>query len=213
MQRRQQYDPAGRIAGEIELLTFDPTDLNPVGILFQTGYLTVAEYLAEDYAYRLDYPNLEVRFSLEQLLFKRYTPEDYLGSLERLLRVRNALRDGDIKALVENLNAAYAGVPYEFWRRDDEHIFHAVFHLIFHMLSVYVQSEVHTARGRCDALVMTDKYIYAFELKRDRSAAVALQQIDERGYLDRFADDPRTKRAVGINFDSSERKIDDWAVA
>ena len=79
------------------------------------------------------------------------------------------------------------------------------------LLGVIVQSEVHTARGRCDALVLTDDYVYAFEFKVDATAQAALDQIEARGYLTPYADDPREKVAVGISFDRERRRIGGWA--
>ncbi len=68
------------------------------------------------------------------------------------------------------------------------------------LLGVYVQSEVHTARGRCDALVQTEKYTYAFEFKLDKSAQEALAQIETKGYLLPYAQSGKTRVGVGINF-------------
>lgn len=56
-----------------------------------------------------------------------------------------------------------------------------------------VQAEQHSAKGRCDLLVKTENYIYAIELKLDGTAAEALTQIKEKGYLAPYAADPRKK--------------------
>jgi len=64
----------------------------------------------------------------------------------------------------------------------------------------------HSAHGRCDALVETDDYVYAFEFKRDRPAAEALAQIRERGYLTPFAGDEREVMGVGVSFDSAGKR-------
>ncbi len=66
-------------------------------------------------------------------------------------------------------------------------------------------------RGRCDALVETDEYVYVFEFKVDSTAAAALAQITERGYLAPYADDPREQVAVGVNFSTATRQVDDWS--
>ncbi len=112
-----------------------------------------------------------------------------------------------------------SGVPYDLWQRGDERTFHTLVHLLFSLLvhllfsllGVIVQSEVHTARGRCDALVLVDDYVYAFEFKINATAQAALDQIAARGYLAPYADDPREKVAVGISFDSESRQIGAWA--
>ncbi len=85
-------------------------------------------------------------------------------------------------------------------------------HLTFSLLGTYIRSEVHTARGRCDAIVETADRIYAFEFKLDKSAAEALQQIQDKGYLTPYADSKKGKIAIGANFSSATKQIDEWKV-
>ncbi len=85
-------------------------------------------------------------------------------------------------------------------------------HLTFSLLGSYIQSEVHSANGRCDALVQTDKYIFALEFKLDKTAEEALQQIEVKEYLAPFAISPQQKIAVGINFSSEHKKVENYLV-
>jgi hypothetical protein len=77
-------------------------------------------------------------------------------------------------------------------------------------MGTYIRSEVHSSHGRCDALVETDNQIYALEFKFDKSADEALEQIRDKGYLQPYADSPKQKMAVGVNFSSEERRIVEW---
>jgi len=43
-------------------------------------------------------------------------------------------------------------------------------------IGVDVEAEVHSAKERCDVLVKTESYIYAFELKLNDTAQEALDQ-------------------------------------
>ena len=201
------------VVSESELIQFDLADLPPIGLLFQTGYLTIVERNNIIRTYTLDYPNLEVKQSFEEVLLTAYQRTGSRGSRARVIEVYTALQSGDVQSVIFTVNAVLASVPYDFWRRDDEHIFHAIVHLTFSLLGVYVQSEVHTARGRCDALVQTDDHIYAFEFKLNATAQAALDQIEARGYLTPYADDPREKIAVGISFASETRQIGEWTTA
>ena len=54
------------------------------------------------------------------------------------------------------------------------------------------------------------KGIYVMELKYDKSADEALQQIDERGYAEKYRLDGRPVTKVGIAFSSEERNITEW---
>ena len=60
--------------------------------------------------------------------------------------------------------------------------------------------------------MQTPDYIYIIELKIDKSAQEALDQIEEKGYADAFAGDNRKIFKIGINFDSETKKIDDWKI-
>ena len=53
-------------------------------------------------------------------------------------------------------------------------------------------------------------HIYVLEFKLDESAAVALKQIKDRGYHEKYATDPRPKILFGINFSSKQKTVDDW---
>jgi len=75
-----------------------------------------------------------------------------------------------------------------------------------------VQSEVHTARGRADAVVVLEDKVYCFEFKLDESAEEALAQIRQRGYLDQYRASGKKCFLVGVNLSSDKREIDGMAV-
>ena len=74
----------------------------------------------------------------------------------------------------------------------------------------FSEAEVRSAKGRADAVVKTDDYIYVFEFKLDGSADEALAQIDDRGYLIPYSADNRKLIKIGVNFDPKERNIGEW---
>ncbi len=48
---------------------------------------------------------------------------------------------------------------------------------------------------------------------REKSADEALRQIEEKGYLAPWADSPKEKIAVGVNFNSKEKRVEEWEAA
>ena len=92
-----------------------------------------------------------------------------------------------------------------------EHFYHALVHLHFRYLGFFIQSEVHTSDGRMDAVVHTDQHIFLIEFKIDQSAAAAIAQIKAKGYADKFLADGKQIVALGINFDTQQHKVGDWA--
>lgn len=212
MKRRRYYNVKSIKVSQSKLSAFDFARLDPITVLFQTGYLTITDYSETDFLYTLDYPNLEVRSSLEQFLMREYLDYALEDPLARIVSIRDAFRQKDIPQIITILNATFAGIPYDLWQNQNEHFYHALIHLTFSLLGTYVQSEIHTARGRCDALVHTDRYVYALEFKLDRSAEEALQQIKDKGYLTPYLDSPMEKIAIGINFSSKNKTVTEWKV-
>ncbi|MBD5308841.1 MAG: AAA family ATPase, partial [Bacteroides sp.] len=74
------------------------------------------------------------------------------------------------------------------------------------------RTEVHSAAGRCDMLILTHHFIYIFEFKINATPQEALSQIYERGYLKPFLADNRTKFIIGANFSTQERNLSGWVI-
>ena len=126
--------------------------------------------------------------------------------------IKTFLGSGDVDGLVGQLNTLIATIPYDHWKADTEAIFNIITFLTFKLAGVDVYTEVHSARGRCDLFIKTELYIYVMELKLNGTAADALQQIKEKGYLQPYASDLRKKLAVGISFSSEEREVAEYLV-
>ncbi len=80
----------------------------------------------------------------------------------------------------------------------------------FRYLGFFIQSEVHTSDGRCDAAVQTPSHIYLLEFKLDQSAAEALRQIREKEYAEKFRLEQKNIVAVGINFNTEKQAVSEW---
>ncbi|MEZ4983513.1 MAG: AAA family ATPase [Saprospiraceae bacterium] len=212
MKKQIFYNPVQTVVTEHELLSFDFTQLDPVTILFQTGYLTIEKYEPADLIYTLGYPNMEVKHALEHMLLNEYLLHQRPGALPRVIKLRDALRQQDLDTVFTILNSMLAEIPGELWQGQTEHFYHAVVHLSFSLLGTYIRSEARSARGRCDALVETTDHIYIFEFKLNQTAQAALQQIYDKGYLTPYADSHKKVVAIGANFSSETKQIEEWVV-
>ena len=74
-------------------------------------------------------------------------------------------------------------------------------------LNVY--SEVLTSEGRIDSIVETDTNIYIIEFKANQGAEIALQQIKDKNYAERFKIKDKGIILIGTNFDTEKRNIKD----
>jgi len=210
--QQRLYDVGQIEVTDFSLNSFDLRQLKAVPLLFQTGYLTIESYSETDLVYTLNYPNQEVRFSLQQYLLRVFRGDEAEEVVPFVLRLRNALQTNDLATAIEIINVVFSSLPYDLWQRENERFYHALLHLTFVLLGVYVRSEVHTARGRCDALVETGQYIYAFEFKLDKTAQEALDQVESRGYLTPYAQSGKTRIGVGVNFSTELKAVESWVV-
>ena len=83
---------------------------------------------------------------------------------------------------------------------------------IFTMLGEDVKVEHTTSDRRIDLVLKTDKSIFIFELKYEKSADIAMAQISDKDYAKAFADDGRKVVKVGVNFSEDQRSIEDWVI-
>ena len=79
-------------------------------------------------------------------------------------------------------------------------------------MGFYVEVERHTTNGRMDIVIQTPNYIYILELKIDKTAKEALQQIEEKEYAIPFSEDHRQLFKIGVNFSSATRRVDGWLI-
>ncbi len=212
IKEKQYYNFDKMKVGEAFFEAFQIDNDIPVGtLLFQTGYLTIKEYDPESELYTLAYPNREVKKSmLEHLLGAFAKLEPGLGS-KPVQNARRALQTEDFELLKNTLNRILYNIPYQLYE-DKERVYHLLIHIFFDYIGLDIHSEVNTARGRADVLVELDDKVYAIEFKIDQSAEEALNQIKERGYLDKYCSSGKKLIALGINFSTEKREVDEFAV-
>ena len=197
------------------LMNYRAENPDPVPLLFQAGYLTIRGYDDRYDEYSLGIPNLEVKDGLLSGLLSEYTGGASTLDGTRVGDLRRCLEEGDTDGVHDILSALFASIPYasgKVCQDPFEHYFQAILCVTFLLLGIYVSVETHVAHGRVDVTVECRHHVYVMELKRDGSASEALAQIEDRGYAQRYAGDPRRLHRVGCSFDSSTRLLADWAV-
>ncbi|MBR0181101.1 MAG: ATP-binding protein [Prevotella sp.] len=187
--------------------------ISPLPVLYQSGYLTIKNYIKEDDAYVLGFPNSEVRTGFAGSLY-RYITNTTADNRDRsaLMTAYKAFRrTDDLPAFIEAVKTFYASVPYQ-WAQDNrnEHYYHALLFTLLTAFGADIRSEEPTAKGRADLTLLMPKGIYVMELKYNDSVQAALDQIDCKGYAEKYRLDGRPVTKVGISFSSEERNITDW---
>ncbi len=183
----------------------------PLPVLYQSGYLTIKEYLPQRDQYVLGFPNKEVRKGFATSLYRyvTHTQADNRNRSAFLDAYLDFRDDGNLAPFIEALKVFFAGVPYMIDDKDEHH-FHAMLYTLFVSFGADVVAEDLSAKGRADLTLKMPKGIYIIELKYDDTAEAALKQIDERGYANKYALDGRPITKVGIAFSSKERNITEW---
>jgi hypothetical protein len=199
---------------ETKINDYQPGDMNPVPLLYQSGYLTIAGYDAKKRRYSLGFPNEEVKYGFLNNILPRYIRVDEDRTNFHIGNFSDALEEGDADSFLTQLKAFFALIPYDLHPVKDESYFETVFYIVFALLGQFIGSEVRSAAGRADAVVKTRDAIYVFEFKLDTAGTVedALKQIDEKGYLIPYTVDGRKLMKVGVVFDTERRTLGEWRI-
>ena len=185
---------------------------DPIPVLYQSGYLTIKEYDKCRRLYRLSFPNEEVRQGFSETLVRYYAANNLCDFDDIVLAYADhILVDEDMKAFLPYLKIFYDKFPYTIINNNERH-YQAIMFTIFSMLGANVEVENTTPDGRIDMVLKTEKNIYIFEQKYNKSADVAMKQIEKKNYTKIFAGDSRNIIKVGLKFSDDRRSLEDWKV-
>ena len=207
------FELGGMIADEDLLSSFDVGEIAPEALLFQTGYLTISETSTRGgrARYRLDYPNLEVRQSLNAALFKRLAGPAAGPAPQG--RLHDHLLDGNLAGAEAEFRAIFAGIPTDWHRRNDiahfEGYYASVFYACLAGLGFDISVEDASAAGRVDLALRCGGRVYLFEFKVVERAGdgAALAQLRGRGYADKYRSPGGPIHLVGVEFSEQTRSI------
>lgn len=194
-----------------ELAGLDLLNVDPTALLYQAGYLTIADYDWEDNEVSLKVPNEEVRKGLFTNLLSAYL-KPKSGTVKSVFDgIKDGIKIGNPEGMMKHLDAYFAGIPYDL-KMENENNFHNAFYILTTLIGIDAKAEVHTSDGRIDLLIETPKYIYIIELKFDSTPEEALAQINEKEYARKFATNSRKLFKIGVSFSSETRRIVDWII-
>ena len=195
-----------------QISSFDVDDIDIEALLFQTGYLTITTKERDGIQtfYTLDYPNLEVRQSLNQGLL------GYLGRQGKEVsdsgkELGRLLAANDFEGFTERLRSFFAGIPYQ-WQGTNgparyEAWYAGMLYACFRTIGLDIRVEDSSSRGRADMVLLHGDQVFVFEFKmtdgeddRDAVAQLAIDQIREKGYADKYRDRNEPVHLIGIAF-------------
>lgn len=195
-------DLNGQMCSKKELGAVGMDDRNPLPLMFQTGYLTIASYDKEMQLYTLRFPNREVEIGFYEDLMRVYAPDSQLpDSPFRFTRFKQDLFAGRPHDFMGRVASLLKDLPGEDHR---ESSYRAITYLLAVLSGSYAIAEHHGHKGRSDIEVAAGRYVYIFEFKYNKSVDEAMGQIHERDYAGRYAMERRKVFLIGANFDESK---------
>jgi len=151
-----------------------------------------------DTLYQLDYPNQEVRISLNRglLQYLGKTVTDAAGQGRDLCAL---LKANDVAGFAATLKAYLASLPYQWHATGDlaryEAWYASLLHMCFRAIGVDVCAEEASSHGRADMVVRTGGQVFVLEFKMAENAAAAetalaaaFTQMRQRGYAETYRD-------------------------
>lgn len=186
------------------------TNITP--LLYQSGYITIKDYSPSTELYTLEIPNKEVRIGLMSSLLPNYLHQYSTDGLTTVAFLFEAIAEERMDDALRLLQTFLSTIP-QCDNTNYEGHYQSLLYTIFSLLGRYVDVEVRTPRGRVDMVMRTPTTLYVVELKLDKSAGVAMNQIDLKNYPERFALCGLPVVKVAINFDSERRTIEDWQIS
>ena len=202
---------------EESLSSFDVDNINITTLLFQTGYLTIVERvkIGEQFAYRLSYPNQEVKASLNSYMAQIGSNMEHknlnIGSLYDCLLVNN------FNGLERVFTSYFASIPHDWYRNNTigqyEGFYASIVYSYFCALGYDVIAEDTTNHGKIDMTVkMPDKIIILeFKLSKYGDALDAICQIKEKNYPQKYVSENKPIHLIGASFDVESKNIADFA--
>ena len=200
--------PLSSISGASDVET-----LSDLGLLFQTGYLTIKAVQDGETVY-LDYPNLEVSRAMAQLYVElmlngKVAGQVGAGSIVKVLSEESA------ESVFHILNRLFLSIDYQRYPVRDEASLRAFIQVYLAGAGLKPRIEHHNAYGRSDLEVAVSDRYWTFELKIVREGErpqdkleEGLEQMIRRHYGEQVRQ--RIVKQVVLVYSIKERQFVKW---
>jgi len=196
----------------IDSYDIEKIELEP--ILFQTGYLSIIDAEETDFGreFELAFPNREVAISFNDVIINYLTDESNVLPVKKSLLA--SLRENDLQHFEQTLTTLFASIPYNNYVNNTissyEGYYAGVIYAYLASLGLDITAEDVTSKGRIDLTIKLDKTIYIIEFKVDGQGE-ALKQVRAKNYHEKYVSHGKTIYLIGIDFDSQEKNITNFA--
>ena len=119
-------------ASEGTLKDFTGESLEPVPLLYQTGYLTITDYDRDVREFTLTFPNEEVKYGFVECLIPEFVADCGPGSGNDIFTLRRYVERGELDRIKDVLTSLFANITYTLKTDPFEHYFQTVIYLVLH---------------------------------------------------------------------------------
>lgn len=194
-----------------ELVGLDLKSPNPIALMYQTGYLTIKDYDPDADSYTLGIPNNEVREGLFDVLIPYFIDIQTFTTDATIREFVKEVKNGKPESFMKRLESYFSSIPFKLRIRNEHDVRNAIY-IFMSLVGLKVKAELETSDGAIDITITTPGYIYIIELKYNKSAQAAIDQIEKKEYALPFATDTRKVYLIGANFNPRKRRFDDIIV-
>ena len=191
---------------------FDVSDLyvkNTIGMLYQSGYLTIKDYNRFTGTYTLGVPDEEIRRDLSPLITALTAGKDTGWASS----IGDKLIGNDWNGFFADLKSLFAGLPYGSNEHPvHEYSFQRILCTLLAAQGIVCRAECVQSNGRADVIAEHPVGIYIFELKVDEPVDKAFAQIESKGYAEPYKADGRPIWLIALSFDRQTHRLIDHAV-
>ena len=204
--------------------SFDIENIDPVTLLFQSGYLTIEKTFTrrDRMMFRLRVPNQEVKIALGDVFIDGYTARHPSEKISVQDDLYTCLETGNIDGMAAVIQRLFAAVPWRNFTKnnlaDSEGYYASVLFALFYSLNADIIPEDITNHGQVDMTVKIGRHVYVMEIKtvETRNADElpenpALKQIREKAYAQKYSGlSGITIHEVGLVFSRPLRNLLIW---
>ena len=204
--QKNQYNPISIEKIEVseeDMGSFDVDHIQLEVLLFQTGYLTILkkERIGVRTIYKLTYPNLEVRSSLNSVILMHLSNDSQNAKIES--KLYKILQSGDPSLMKPIFHSFFASIPLDWYRKNKlanyEAYYASIFYCYFASLGLDVRAEDVTNHGQVDMTVFFENKVFVLEFKviELTEKGSALSQIKQKRYYEKHLNVDRNGDFVG----------------
>ncbi|BBE30570.1 ATPase AAA [Tepiditoga spiralis] len=193
---------------ELDFSTREIEEANASIFFTQAGYLTFKgiKRLGLREKYILDYPNIEVKNSFSKIILEANYGIREIEQIETTIYER--IYEKDIEGIIKEIKRIISAIPYNLHKKEESY-YHSLIYTILASAGLNVTAEELTNLGRSDIVIEEDT-IYIMEIKIDKSAEKALNQIKEMKYYEKYKG--KEIYIIGININSEKRNINEYKI-